>query len=230
MNLAGYLRVSTAGQVDAFGKDVQREGIERYAALSGDTVVEWFEEDAVSGKVEGADRPVMAEIIARADEFDGVIAFDATRIARRLIVQETLMGLLWAAGLEVVTSTNGPVEQDEDPTRVMIRQILGVVAEFEHRSIVKKLHGARRIKSSQGGYIGGVAPYGQTVVGVGKMSRFVPNPVESDVIKSINFARSTGESLNSIARSLNAKGVTTKTGKQWTPVQVSRIIKRYENT
>jgi len=105
-----------------------------------------------------------------------------------------------------------------------------VVAEFEHRSIVKKLHGARRIKSSQGGYIGGVAPYGKSVVGVGKVAQFVLNPVESEVIEAIVFARSTGDSLNAIARSLNAKGVKTKTGKQWTPVQVSRIIKRYENT
>ena len=230
MNLAGYLRVSTAGQVDAFGKDVQREGIERYAALSGDAVVEWFEEDAVSGKVEGADRPVMAEIIARADEFDGVIAFDATRIARRLIVQETLMGLLWAAGLEVVTSTNGPVEQDEDPTRVMIRQILGVVAEFEHRSIVKKLHGARRIKSSQGGYIGGVAPYGKSVVGVGKVAQFVTDEVESGVIRKIIQDRQDGHSLRAIAQALNTHGIPTKMRKKWTPVQVSRIIQRCENT
>ena len=52
MNLAGYLRVSTAGQVDAFGKDVQREGIERYVALSGDVVTEWFEEkpDGTGGR------------------------------------------------------------------------------------------------------------------------------------------------------------------------------------
>lgn len=229
MDLAGYLRVSTAGQVDAFGKDVQREGIERYAALSGDTVVEWFEEDAVSGKVEGADRPVMAEIIARADEFDGVIAFDATRIARRLIVQETLMGLLWAAGLEVVTSTTGVVEQDDDPTRVMIRQILGVLAEFDHRTTVKRLQSGRRHKLQAGGYGGGTPRFGLAVSGAGKLAEFVIDPVESLVVEQIAVLHADGISLRAIAAELNARGTTTKHGKQWTAVQVSRVIARGEN-
>lgn len=231
MNLVGYIRVSTEGQVDAFGKDVQAEAISRWAALNDHTIVEMFEEDAVSGKTDGGDRPILASLMARADEFEGILFFDATRIARRLYVQETLLGLVWATGLRVFTTTAGELEEhDDDPTRIMIRQILGVVAEFEHRSIVKKLHGARRIKSSRGGYIGGVAPYGKKVVGVGKVSQFVKNDVESEVIQAIGFAHSTGESLRSIARSLNARGVMTKTGKQWTPVQVSRIIKRNENT
>lgn len=229
MNLAGYLRVSTAGQVDAFGKDVQREGIERYASLSGDVITEWFEEDAVSGKTEGAARPVMAEILARADEFDGVIAFDATRIARRLIVQETLMGLMWAAGLTVVTSTNGVVEHDDDPTRVLIRQILGVVAEFEHRTIVARLQSGRAHKIKTGGYGGGTPKYGTTVLGKGKNAQFAADPVESKVVDLIKGMYVQRVSLRAIAASLNTRGITTKTGKQWTAVQVSRILQRYEN-
>ena len=229
MNLAGYLRVSTAGQVDAFGKDVQREGIERYASLSGDVITEWFEEDAVSGKTEGAARPVMAEILARADEFDGVIAFDATRIARRLVVQETLIGLLWAAGLTVVTSTNGVLEEDdEDPTRVLIRQILGVVAEFEHRTIVKRLQSGRRHKIRAGGYGGGTPLYGVRVQGSGKSAEFAEDPVESMVVAQIKTMYASGDSLRAIAHNLNMGGITTKLGKQWTAVQVSRILKRYE--
>lgn len=231
MNLAGYIRVSTEGQVDAFGKDVQIEAQVRWAGLNGHTVTEWFEEDAVSGKTDGGDRPVLAALLARADEFDGILFFDATRIARRLYVQETLLALVWATGLKVFTTTAGVLEEnDDDPTRIMIRQILGVVAEFEHRSIVKKLHGARRIKASRGGYIGGIPEYGKSVVGVGKVAQFVQNDVESKVIREIGVAHSHGESLRSIARGLNASGVRTKTGKEWTPVQVSRIIKRYENT
>lgn len=231
MNLAGYIRVSTEGQVDAFGKDVQIEAQQRWAALNDHTITEWFEEDAVSGTTDGGDRPVLAALLTRASEFEGILFFDATRIARRLYVQETLLGLVWATGLRVFTTTAGELEEhDDDPTRIMIRQILGVVAEFEHRSIVKKLHGARRIKASQGGYIGGVAPYGKSVIGVGKVAHFVPNELESEVIRVIGAAHGSGESLRSIARGLNSKSIPTKTGKEWTPVQVSRIIKRLQNT
>jgi DNA invertase Pin-like site-specific DNA recombinase len=228
MRLAGYIRVSTEGQVEAFGKAVQRAGIERYAALSGDVVVEWFEEDGVSGKVEGADRPVMAQIISRADEFDGIIAFDATRIARRLIVQETLIGILWNAGLQVVTSTAGVIEEDSDPTKVLIRQILGVVAEFDHRTTVKRLGDARRAKIRSGGYGGGITRFGMATTGVGKASALVEDVHESTVVASIVAAHSDGLSMRHIARELNRTGVQTKLGGQWSAVQISRILSRNE--
>ena len=227
MRLAGYIRVSTDGQVDAFGKDVQRDGIERYVALTGDTVVEWFEEDGVTGKSEGADRPEMSRIIARATEFDGVIAFDATRFARRLIVQEVLMGRLWEAGLRVVMSTAGEVEEDSDPTKILIRQVLGIVAEFDHRTTVKKLSAGRQAKIRQGGYAGGITRYGQSVEGVGKTSKLVKFDFEAETARSMVTAVEEGMSYRAIARKLNELRVPTKTGKgQWTPVQVSRIVSR----
>lgn len=227
MNLAGYVRVSTEGQVDAYGKDVQIDGIARWAGLSGHVITEWFEEDAVSGKTDGGDRPALSAILARADEFDGIVFFDATRIARRSVVQETLLGLVWSTGLRVFTSTAGELEADEDdPTKILIRQILGVVAEFDHRSIVKKLHSARRMKSSHGGYIGGTPAFGFTVTGTGKYAQLVHDPVECRVIDEIVSRHSNGETLRNIAGSLNRREIHTKMGKQWSATQVQRIVQR----
>lgn len=231
MNLAGMIRVSTEGQVDAFGKDVQHDAIYRWAELNGHTIGEMFEEDAVSGKTDGGDRPELSRLLLRADEFDGVVFFDASRIARRLYVQETLLALVWATGLKVFTTTAGEIqEDDDDPTRIMIRQILGVVAEFEHRSIVKRLHAARKIKSSQGGYIGGTPMYGKAVSGTGKTAQFVKDEVESETIEFIRTSHQNGTSLRGIVRTLNAANVPTKMGKSWSPEQVRRIIQRSENT
>lgn len=230
MNLAGYIRVSTEGQVDAYGKDVQRDAIRTWALLNGHTVGTWFEEDGVSGKTDGGARPELSLAVARAGEFDGIVVFDATRIARRLLVQETLLSLVWAAGLRVFTTTAGELEEDDDdPTRILIRQILGVIAEFDHRQTVKKLHAGRKVKSSQGGYIGGTAPYGLKVQGVGKMAKFVQDEVESDMIRRIRTLYDQCGSYNLIASSLNMMDIPTKRGKRWTAVQVSRIIKRHEN-
>lgn len=230
MKLAGYLRVSTEGQVDAFGKDIQRDGIQKTADLLGHTISEWFEEDAVSGKVEGAARPVMAEVVARASEFDGIIAFDPSRYARRYVVQETLYGVLWAAGLTVFTSTAGEVEQDEDPTRILIRQVLGVVAEFDHRQTVKKLHDGRTAKMRQGGYGGGGTKFGEKVDGSGKRAVFVRDQDEVRVMWKIRRWRRDGYSLADIAARLNEENVPTKTGKGvWHAQQVSRIVKSPEN-
>lgn len=230
MKLAGYIRVSTEGQVDAFGKDVQREGITRWAGLNDHVVTAWFEEDAVSGKTDGGERPMLVSVLARADEFDGIVFFDASRIARRSVVQETLLGLIWSSGLRVFTSTAGEMDADEDdPTKIMIRQILAVIAEFDHRSIVRKLQAARKIKASRGGYIGGITAYGLSVVGTGKNAQLVRNEVESVVVERIMelYAEGEGTSQRSIAARLNAEGHKTKLGADWTAVQVGRVLRRY---
>jgi DNA invertase Pin-like site-specific DNA recombinase len=228
VKLAGYLRVSTEGQVDAFGKDVQREAIQRWAALSGHEIVAWFEEDGVSGKTDGGDRPALAALVASDGSYEGLVAFDATRIARRLVVQETLLALVWGAGLKVFTTTAGELSaNDDDPTRILIRQILGVIAEFDHRNTVKRLHSGRVEKSAQGGYIGGTPAYGLKVVGTGKSSRVVHDLDETRIIEEVVRRKALGESLRDIANSLNRREIPTKMGKQWTPVQVSRILKRY---
>lgn len=230
MNVAGYIRVSTEGQIDAYGKDIQREAILKWAQLNGHTVTHFYEEDAVSGKVDGGERPILRSLIeqAGAKRFDGVVVFDATRLARRLLVQETLLSYLWGANLRVFTTTAGELDQnDDDPTRIMIRQILGVIAEFEHRTIVNRLQSGRRAKIREGGYAGGVTRYGMTVEGKGREAELVPNMTEADVIRDIlTEHQQNGRGVREIARLLNAAGIPTKRNKQWTPVQVSRIIKR----
>lgn len=232
MNVAGYIRVSTEGQIDAYGKDIQRDAILKWAGLNGHTVTHFYEEDAVSGKVDGGERPILRSLIDQVDakRFEGIVVFDATRLARRLLVQETLLGYLWAAGLRVFTTTAGELDQnDDDPTRIMIRQILGVIAEFEHRTIVNRLQSGRRAKIRDGGYAGGVTRYGVAVEGQGKAASLVTNLTEAQVVHDICLMHMQGQSYRSIARVLNAARTPTKRGKQWTPVQVSRIIERESN-
>lgn len=225
MNLAGYIRVSTEGQVDAFGKDVQRDGMSRWADLNGHRIVVWFEEDGVSGTKDSGDRPALLE--AMQADVDGIVVFDATRIARRSVVQETLLNFIWDSGLRVFSSTAGELAADEDdPTKILIRQILGVIAEFDHRTTVKRLHAARRIKSAAGGFVGGTPAFGVRVEGHGKFAEFVTDDVESSVVAKIVTLHQEGCSLRHIAAALNKDGHKTKRGGLWGPEQVTRVIRR----
>ena len=233
MNLAGYIRVSTEGQVDAYGKDVQREAILRWAKLNGHLITHFYEEDGVSGKTDGGSRPALSMALEQAERkrFEGIVVFEPSRIARRIVVQETLLSLIWSQGLKVFSTTTGELSEDEDdPTKIMIRQILGVIAEFDHRTTVKKLQAGRVVKSAQGGYIGGTPAFGVKAVGTGKNARLVPDEVESQVVADIVQEYQNGRSYNGIAQMLNLGGYKTKMGKQWTAVQVRRIIQRHENT
>lgn len=232
MNLAGYIRVSTEGQVDAYGKDVQREAILRWAQLNGHLITHFYEEDGVSGKTDSGSRPALSRLLEQAERkrFEGVVVFEPSRIARRIVVQETLLNVIWSEGLKVFATTVGELSEDEDdPTKIMIRQILGVIAEFDHRTTVKKLQAGRVVKSAQGGYIGGVTAFGKAVEGHGKSARLVENEVESKVIREIISLHEQGASLRGIARTLNERKTFTKMGKAWTPVQISRILKRQDN-
>lgn len=233
MNLAGYIRVSTEGQVDAYGKDVQREAILRWAALNGHLITHFYEEDGVSGKTDSGSRPALSQALEQAERkrFEGIVVFEPSRIARRIVVQETLLTLIWGQGLKVFSTTTGELSEDEDdPTKIMIRQILGVIAEFDHRTTVKKLQAGRLVKSAQGGYIGGTPAFGMTVEGSGKSAKLVQDEVESRLVDGIVGMHQGGGTYNGIAKALNEGGHKTKRGKQWTAVQVRRIIQRYENT
>ena len=104
--------------------------------------------------------------------------------------------------------------------------MLAVLAEFDHRTIVKRLHNGRRLKADQGGYIGGVTAYGKTVVGTGKNAEIIDDPVESQVVGEILTAHANDYTFQQIADWLNSRDVKTKRGKQWNATQVWRIVQR----
>jgi len=55
MRLVSYLRVSSAGQLDGYGFDVQRADIHRWAKTNGHKIVAEFT-DTVTGKYDAPDR------------------------------------------------------------------------------------------------------------------------------------------------------------------------------
>ena len=59
-----YLRVSGKGQVEGDGFPRQRQAIKKYAATNGIKLVQFFEEQGVSGTVENMDRPAWRDLIA----------------------------------------------------------------------------------------------------------------------------------------------------------------------
>ncbi|BBC30447.1 hypothetical protein SGFS_017410 [Streptomyces graminofaciens] len=60
MRLAGYIRVSTGGQLDGFGLEDQERIVRRWTREHGHRLVKLFVEKAVSGTVAGDERPELA--------------------------------------------------------------------------------------------------------------------------------------------------------------------------
>jgi DNA invertase Pin-like site-specific DNA recombinase len=145
-----YLRTSSRTNVGA-DKDSdkrQRAAIEAYAKASGYEIVETFYDAAVSGADPVGARPGFAEMLERlmSNGAKTIIVESPDRFARDLMVQLAGHDLLKAKGISLVAAS-APTHFIEDaPTAVLVRQVLGAIAEFEKTTLVAKLAAARRRK------------------------------------------------------------------------------------
>jgi len=87
---------------------------------------------------------------------------NATRLARDLMVGEVILQQLTSAGCKVIATDSGTdlSADSDDPTRRLIRQVLGAVAEFDRRVTVMKLRAARDRRRARGERCEGRRPFG----------------------------------------------------------------------
>ncbi len=148
MKLVGYLRVSTAAQAEeGFGLGVQESTVRSWSKAQGHRIVDVLRDEGISGAKELDDRPALAEALSLvADgEAAGLVVPRLDRLARDLIVQETVLADVRRHGGRVFSCAAGESEyladDPSDPSRKLIRQILGSVAEYERSLIALRLRG-----------------------------------------------------------------------------------------
>jgi DNA invertase Pin-like site-specific DNA recombinase len=229
----GYLRVSTDRQVEeGFGLDVQLEAVEAWTAERGAVLVHVFRDEGKSGG-EGLDvRLELGLALEAVQEGRGVglVVPRLDRLARDLMVQEQLLAEVWRAGGEVWSCSKAEsqylVRDDPgDPSRKLIRQILGAVAEYERAMIRLRLAAGRARKHAAGGYA-----YGGPAVRLGGAGQ-AAGPGRGGAAGGAQDpgAPSSGSavpSVRAIADQLNAEGLVTRRGKAWRGEQVRRVLAR----
>ncbi|WP_445184574.1 recombinase family protein [Pseudonocardia sp. Cha107L01] len=232
MHLVAYLRVSSNGQLDGYGFDVQRADIRRWAKANGHKIVAEYT-DAVTGKADTADRPGLLEalqMIRRPPDAEGVIVGKLDRLARQLTVQEAILSLVWREGGRVFTAEDGEVLQDDpdDPMRTAIRQVQGVFAELDRKTVVKRLRDGRRAKADAGRHAVGAYPYGTHGVGKGRERDAGPREDEQAAVRRIAELRAAGESYRTIATTLDAQGLKPRRAASWSAMSVRNVAVRAE--
>ena len=210
-----YLRVSGRGQIEGDGFPRQRAAVKAYADAHGIRIVRFFQEEGVSGTKDLEDRPALTELML-ALHSNGVriiLIERLDRLARDLMVQETILSDLRKNGFELISATEPDLCSD-DPSRVMVRQLFGIVAQYEKSNIVLKLRAARQRMRAKTGRCEGRKPYGE-------------REGEQEVISLIRELSGRGMSYSAIASKLNDDGVSTRyEGAKWYPANVSRILSR----
>ena len=157
----GYLRVSGKGQVKGDGFTRQQKAIEKYAKENGIEIHRIYRDEGVSGGL--ADRPALAEMIVDLEEnghgAKTVIVEKLDRVARDLMIQETIIQDFREHGINLISALEGADLLDNDPTRKLVRQILGAISEYEKAMLVQKLRVARQRKKAKFGKCEGRKSY-----------------------------------------------------------------------
>lgn len=225
----GYLRVSTATQAEeGFGLQVQEQSVREYCRRAGLELVAVFADEGVSGTKDETDRPGLASALA---SFEGtprtLVVARLDRVARKLHLQEAILGTVWRAGGRVVTVDAGEILEDDpdDPMRTFVRQVMGAAAELERSMIAARMRAGRRYKASQGGYAGYGSPrFGQRSVG----GELVADLTEQRAIARMVELRAAGHSLRQIARQLDEEELAPKRGARWHTETVRRVLARVD--
>lgn len=224
MRIFGYVRVSSKKQIDGDGPERQWQAIAAFCKthnLSSENIFS----DSISGTVDGLDRPQLAELFRLVDarnetnttEIEAIVVERMDRLARDLMVSEILLAECRKRNLKVFSADQGAMidmaADGGDPTRVLIRQIMGALSQWEKTMLVRKLKASRDRIRARGERCEGVKPYGHTVG-------------ERKVIEVAQALRRDTPhlTLNTIAAYLNAGGLKTRKGLQWTKDNVKKTL------
>jgi DNA invertase Pin-like site-specific DNA recombinase len=160
-NVFSYIRVSGRGQIDGDGPERQRESIATFCCTHNLAMAREYFEAGVTGTIDGMDRPEFSAMIQfilaqkEAGVSVAIVVERLDRLARDLMVSEVLLAECRKNSIPVYSADQGQLidmaSDGGDPTRVLIRQIMGALAQWEKTQLVKKLATARaRIRAKTG--------------------------------------------------------------------------------
>ena len=217
----GYARVSTEAQLDGLGLDIQHDAIAELAAAEGLDLGETFTDEGISGSEGLETRRALAGALDYLAEHPGatLIVPRLDRLARDLMVQESILADAWKAGATVLSCsqterTYCQPDNPDDPARTLIRQVLGAVAAYERAMIRLRLTRGRRRRIEQQGWAGGPTPYGWA------------DPAEREILADVDAARRAGTPWRNIAASLNYCERFKRNGQPWTAQELQRTHAR----
>lgn len=214
MKCKGYARVSGRGQVEGDGFPRQVDAIQAFCVAHGLTLGRVFREEAISGTVEGLDRPAFTELLMTLESGDVIVCERMDRLARDLMVSELLLAECRKRNVKVYSCDQGQLidmaSDGGDPTRVLIRQLMGALAQWQKSELVLKLRKARERIREKTGRCEGYTHYGET-------------ESQARVLLLIGGMLEDGSSYRHIAKFLNDSEFPSRWGKKWAHTTVKRI-------
>jgi DNA invertase Pin-like site-specific DNA recombinase len=213
-----YLRTSSAANVgpDKDSDKRQRAAIEAFAKRSGFTIVGEYYDKAVSGADRVDQRPGFAEMLQRLASNGAkiIIVESPDRFARDLAVQLAGHDMLKELGIAIIPASAPDFFIEDTPTAVLVRQVLGAIAQFEKASSVAKLAAARKRKREREGRCEGRKPLSETRPEVVALARRLRR----------RRPKAGQLSLREVSRELAARGFLNERGRPYAAKSVSSML------
>ncbi|MFO6454514.1 MULTISPECIES: recombinase family protein [unclassified Aeromicrobium] len=223
MRAAIYTRISRDREGAGLGVDRQEADCRELAERLGWEVVATYSDNdvsAYSGRARPGYRKMLSDI--EAGVVDGVVAWHADRLHRRVTELEEFVGICERHGTAVQTVRSGSVDLSSASGR-MVARMLGAAAQHEVDHARERMKRAKAQAAADGRYRGGPRPFGYERDGV------TVKADEANLVAGASQAVLDGRSLASIARDWNASGSTGTRGQQWNGSRVKKVLIRPRN-
>ena len=222
--MIAYYRVSTKRQGESgLGLEAQKADVARHVADAGCDLIGEYVEIETGKKHDLDNRPQLRNAVAHAKR------------SRAILVVAKLDRLLRSTVIRAMLKTKGVrfVACDQPQANEFMIDILAAVAEDEVRQISKRTKAALAAKKARGVLLGGARsghpkPTREMALAGAAASAKVRSKAATeayeDLVPTVSELRNGGLSLRQIAARLNDEGHTTRSGRPWNPMQVSRLL------
>lgn len=232
LRAATYGRQSKARDDEsAASPQVQHEYGVSFAAARGWEHIGHYEDIGASGYDPKADRPGLDALLAAVHrrEVDVVVVYRLDRLTRRGVVEAIrLVGDLANHGASLA-SVNEPFLDTSSPMGKGIFALFAAMAEQESANISQRVTSTKALLRRAGSYAGGPRVFGYQL---GKEFRdgltvtiLVPDATEAPIVADVARRVAKGASIAGEAKRLNAEGIATATGAEWSTSTLSRLLK-----
>lgn len=220
-----YARISSDKTGAGLGVARQEQDCKLLADRLGWDVVRVFVDNDVSA-YSGAPRKGYAEMLnlMRAGAISGVLAWHTDRLHRSPRELETYIDVSEKYGVTTQTAKAGEIDLSTPSGRAIART-LGAWARYESEHKSDRITRKKLELATAGKFSGGPVPFGW------RMVEGQPVVVEADAaeIRKTVEAIIADQSLGSIVRDLNERGIPTRRGQSWTSTSVRNLILRPTN-
>jgi site-specific DNA recombinase len=216
----GYIRVSTEQQAtEGVSLEAQKAKIAAWCVTNGYELVNVFVDAGISGKSMDK-RPGLQDALKSLSKGMALVTYSLSRLARSTKDAISIGETVAKKKADMVSLS----EQIDTTTAAgkMMFQMLAVLAEFERNLVAERTTNALQHKKATNQKYTNITPYGFEAI----EGRLVRVQAEAAVVAEIQAARAGGNTLQSIADSLNGRGIPTKTGKIWQPATIHLLMKR----